>query len=102
MIVPLIFWGAVTVSLILTAIGLAVRSRLVLFGATVWALPLTFYLAGSPRFAVLAVLLFALQLVAAFVVRRWFLLAALSGSAAGCIMLCFGVFALSNWRNAAV
>lgn len=102
MIVPLIFWGAVTVSLVLTVIGLVARSRLVLFIAAVWALPLTYYLAGSPRFTFVGVLLLTFQLIAAFVIRRWFWLGVLSGSAAACIMISFGVFAISNWRHAAV
>ena len=101
MIVPIIFWGAVILSLIFTGVGLAVRSRLVLFVAAAWALPLTYYLVGSPRFTFLGVLLLVLQLVAALVVRRWFWVGVLSGSVAGCIMLCFGILALLNWRHAA-
>jgi hypothetical protein len=91
-----LFWGAVGLSLFLTALGLYLRSKLVLFVAAFWGLPLALYLAATPRFGILGYTLTAVQLVVAFVVRWRFWVAVVLASLAAAVMLAFGSFAFAR------
>ncbi len=69
-IIPLIFWGSAVLSLGLSVGGVVSRKGWMLVAGAALAIPMSFYLGGTPRFEVWAWFLPCLQLVAASMVRK--------------------------------
>lgn len=67
-------WPAVAASLLLSAVGIALRRVVVVLLGAALALPFLLYLAGTPRFALSApavALLYLATVVAVARLRRW-------------------------------
>ena len=66
----ILFWVATLTSMVLSAVGVSTRSRLLLMIAGACAVPLSLYLAATPRFQWFGLLLPFPQVLAGFVIER--------------------------------
>ena len=66
----ILFWVATLTSMVLSAVGVSTRSRRLLMIAGACALPLSLYLAATPRFQWFGLLLPVPQVLAGIVIER--------------------------------
>jgi len=66
----ILFWAATLTSMVLSAVGVGARSPRLLMAAAACALPLSLYLAATPRFQWFGLLLPLPQVLAGIVIPR--------------------------------